>query len=462
MLPISPDIFSSITPRGAYVVGGSVRDMLLERPAIDYDIAVDDNPEQFARRLATSISGHYVEIGKPGLMLHRVVAGDLIFDISPIAGSSIEDDLRQRDFTINAMAYDISAGEIIDCMNSGQDLDKKIVRMVAPSVFKHDPVRLIRAFRMAATLSFEIDPATQTAVGEDAGLIADSAGERIWTELYKILDTENSHHSIQQMAACGLLEVILPDMTHLRGCRQDDRHRFDVFDHTLSAYDHLERLLQNRHSGFSLPTATNGPVAIGMPDPVIKFAMLLHDIGKPVTRFENYNGRVHFYGHGRKGATIAKGISHRLKLSRRETGNVDFIVRNHLRPLHLFTSMQRVQLSPKAVTRFFVHSGSRTPALLLHSLADVFGKSKTDNGDHHPFAEFISELMESYFANFKPRKQDPPLLSGKDLINTFGLTPSPLFATILARTEEARLAGLINSKEEAERWVEGYLKKEMR
>ena len=444
------------------MVGGSVRDMLLQRPAIDYDIAVDDNPEQFARQLATAISGHYVEIGKPGLMLHRVVAGDLTFDISAIAGSSIEDDLRRRDFTINAMAYDIRTGEIIDCMNSRQDLGKKIVRMVAPSVFKHDPVRLIRTFRMAAILSFEIDPATQTAVGKDAGLIADSAGERIWIELYKILDTEKSHNWIQQMAVCGLLEAILPDMAYLRGCRQDDHHRFDVFDHTLSAYDHLERLLQNRHSGFSLPIMANGPISIGIPDPVLKFAMLLHDIGKPGTRFEGYSGRIHFYGHGRKGANIAKSISLRLKLSRRETDNVDFIVRNHLRPLHLFTSRKRVQLSPKAVTRFFVHSGSRTPALLLHSLADVFGKAKTDNRNLHPFAEFVSELMEVYFANFKPRKQDPPLLSGNDLINTFGLSPSPLFATILARTEEARLAGLINSKEEAERWVEGYLKKEMR
>ena len=172
MLPISTEIFSSLTSQPAYVVGGSVRDMLLERPAIDYDIAVADNPEEFARQLATSLSGHYVEIGKPGLRLHRVVADDLIFDISAIAGSSIEDDLRRRDFTINAMAYDIRVGEIIDCMNSRRDLDNKIVRMVAPSVFKQDPVRLIRTFRMAATLSFGIDAATKSAVGEHADLIA--------------------------------------------------------------------------------------------------------------------------------------------------------------------------------------------------------------------------------------------------------------------------------------------------
>ena len=458
MLPISTEKFSSLTSQPAYVVGGSVRDMLLERPAIDYDIAVADNPEEFARQLATSISGHYVEIGKPGLRLHRVVADDLIFDISAIAGSSIEDDLRRRDFTINAMAYDIRVGEIIDCMNSRRDLDNKIVRMVAPSVFKQDPVRLIRTFRMAATLSFGIDAATKSAVGEHADLIADSAGERIWIELYKILETEYSHRSIKQMAACGLLPAILPDMIHLKGCPQDGRHRFDVLDHTLAAYDHLERILLNRHSSFSLQTTKHGCVSIGMPGPILKFAMLLHDIGKPGTRFEGYNGRVHFYGHGRKGANIARGISQRLKLSRKEAANVDFIVRNHLRPLHLFISNQRVQLSPKAITRFFVKSGSRTPALLLHSMADEFGKAKTADGRHLPFAEFVTELMKTYFSTFKPRKQVPPLLSGNDLINTFGLTPSPLFTTILARTEEARLAGIINSKEEALGWVEGFLK----
>ena len=155
---------------------------------------------------------------------------------------------------------------------------------------------------------------------------------------------------------------------------------------------------------------------------------------------------------------MARGISRRLKLSRRDADDVDFIVRNHLRPLHLFTSRRRDRISPKAVTRFFIRAGKRTPALLLHGIADILGKKMTDDDRNQEFIGFARQLMATYFSSFKPRTQDPPLLSGHDLINTFELRPSPLLGTILARTEEARLAGVIRSKKEAERWVRKFLK----
>jgi len=458
MLPISADILSSLEPNSAYVVGGSVRDMLLARRPLDYDLAVTGSPEQFARQMAAALSGHYVEIGKPGLMIHRVVSGDLMFDISAIAGTSIEDDLRRRDFTINAMAYDLSGGNIVDCLNGRQDLDKKTVRMVSPSVFKQDPVRLIRAFRMAATLNFTVDQETEAAVEKNAFRIRDSAGERIWAELYKILDTDDSHRFVDRMAGCGLLFAILPELLPLKGCLQNRYHQFDVFDHTLAAYDHLEQILLDARTYIPATTENRSPLSVGIPAPILKFALLLHDIGKPPSRSEGQNGRVHFYGHGRKGADMARGISRRLKLSRRDADDVDFIVRNHLRPLHLFTSRRRDRISPKAVTRFFIRAGTRTPALLLHSIADILGKKMTDDDRNQEFTGFARQLMVTYFSSFKPRTHDPPLLSGHDLINTFELRPSPLLGTILARTEEARLAGVIGSKKEAEKWVQNFLK----
>ncbi|MBW2589648.1 MAG: CCA tRNA nucleotidyltransferase, partial [Deltaproteobacteria bacterium] len=149
---IISDIISDITPyvKDAYLVGGSVRDLLLGKSPSDYDIAVIENPKKFAEKIAEKTSGRIVEMGKPGQMIFRVVSKNNIFDISSISGSFIDDDLFDRDFTINALAFDLSSGKIIDCMNSLQDIADRNIRMVSKAVFQKDPIRLIRAYRIGA------------------------------------------------------------------------------------------------------------------------------------------------------------------------------------------------------------------------------------------------------------------------------------------------------------------------
>lgn len=164
---------SNIFPKtkGAYIIGGSIRDLLLGRTPADYDVAVLGNPEKFANHVALQTNGHLVEMGKPGQMIIRVVAENHIVDISPVNGLTIEDDLNQRDFTINAMAYDLSTGKIIDVLGGLQDLEKKKVKMVSKQIFKKDPIRLLRAFRMGACLGFDIEPQTSSAIAREATII---------------------------------------------------------------------------------------------------------------------------------------------------------------------------------------------------------------------------------------------------------------------------------------------------
>ena len=449
MIPLPPEIaIAGIRPETIYVVGGSVRDLLLGRSALDTDIAVTADPQGFARRLADRLSGSYVEIGKSNLTIHRVVVGDRIFDVSALHSAGIEEDLRRRDFTVNALAVDAATGEIIDCTGGRKDLQAGIIRMVSPAVFRSDPVRLLRAYRLAAVLDFDIDPATESVIADNVGRIGQSAGERIWAELQQILADPASLAHLEQMQASGLLTAILPELGPLHGCYQGGHHRWDVWTHSLQAYRHLEAMLTDTDSWLPADIDAGLWRADDLRAPLLKLAILLHDVGKPSARQVDDSGAVHFYVHGKKSAEIAAGIAARLKLSNRDAGYLDFIIRSHIRPLHLFIASSKGRLTVRAKTRFFIHCGRFTPDLLLHAVADIEGKGTGQPRDRR-FVEFARQLLGEYIGDYLPRTAHRPLLGGRDLMDTFGLQPSPLLGRLLREIEQARLANEIRTRDEA-------------
>ena len=424
--------------QGAYIVGGSIRDIILGRTPFDYDIAVLGNPEKFAKKIAVKKSDHIIELGKNDQKIIRVISDNKIFDISSVNGNTIEDDLLKRDFTINAMAYALSSEKIIDCTGGMKDIADKKIRMVSDTAFEKDPVRLIRAYRIGASLNFEINTNTVSAIRKNAKFIKNSAGERIRSEFLRILQTSKSHHYISQMADTGLLFAIFPELGNLKGCLQNRFHQYDVFEHTMKAFYHLENIFNNK-----IIHRVDENTA-----PLLKFAILFHDTGKPPAKKVDSKGNVHFYGHSRKGAEITKKISFRIKLSTKEKYFIDFIIRNHIDPLHLFIAKGKGTLTNKATTRFFIKCGDNTPYLLLHSVADMKGKGDKDK-DKEEFIEFAKNMISRYFSEFMPRKKNPALITGNDLINKFGLPPSPLFKIIISKVEEARLSSQINTRQEA-------------
>jgi len=455
MIHFDSNIFSQT--KGAYIIGGSIRDLLLNRIPTDYDIAVTENPKEFAENMAKNISGRWIKIGKPGQMIIRVVSNDHIFDITSLNGVFIEDDLKKRDFTINAMAYDLSSKEIIDCLGGLRDLADKKVRMVSADVFKKDPIRLIRAYRIAACLNFRIESQTASVISAYASLIQNSAGERLWGEIFKLLGTSKSYLYLSQMDDAGLLTAIFPDLDRLKECRQNNHHTYDVFEHTMKAYSHLETIL-NDPAKILPDTSVQIRQYIDEEKTVLlKYAILLHDIGKPRAKTIDSRGKIHFYGHPRKSADLALKISQKLKFSNREKRFVDFIIRNHLHPLFLFTAMRKKTLTHKGVTRFFIKCGDNTPALLLHSIADSRAKQDPPNQTNEIFIGFVKEMMHQFFYCFKPKIEEPPLITGRDLIHEFGLMPSPDFKTILNLVQEEKLTHKIKSRSEALAWVRDYI-----
>jgi tRNA nucleotidyltransferase/poly(A) polymerase len=447
MVQIDTKIFPK-TP-GAFIVGGSIRDMLCGRWPTDYDVAVLGDPLEFARRVQSKTNGRLVKIGKPGRMILRVIGEGNIVDVSETKGGSIEQDLQARDFTINAMAYELSSQRLIDPMKGQQDLKNRIVRMVSGSVFDQDPVRLLRAFRMAAAFQFEIESQTKTSIKKKAALIRNSANERVREEFFKMLQCARAHPYLCQMADTGLLFYILPELSALKKCTQNRYHQFNAFEHTLSAFYHLEELLETNLRHIQIKRKPLAHKIGGKQVPLLKISMLLHDVGKPDVQTMDGNDALHFYDHERHGAKMAEAICKRLKCSNRDVDTIYFLVRHHMRPFFVFTALQKQNATRRAVARFFMKCAANTPALLILAAADMLGKEKQQSQQSSAFINFIKQLMLDYETDYKPKNTSPPLITGHDLINAFGLKPSPLFKKILNRVEIERLSRNDMTRQEA-------------
>jgi tRNA nucleotidyltransferase/poly(A) polymerase len=360
------------------------------------------------------------------------------------------------------MAYDLSSNRLIDPAGAQRDLKNKTIRMVSKDIFKRDPVRLLRAYRIAAEFQFEIESQTQAAIQKNAALIQQSAGERVRAEFFKMLQCPGFHPYLSQMADNALLFAFLPELAALKQCRQNRHHQFNVFDHTLHAFFHLEDLLgQNQ----KLLMADGQPAARQIAEtqiPLLKFSILLHDVAKPDVQTMNRDGKRHFYGHERQGAQMAETICRRLKCSNRDTDKILFLVRHHARPRFLFTALREQKAGPRAVTRFFMKCAEHFPELLIIAAADMLGKEAQPNERSTAFTAFLNQLMFDFENDFKPRTSSPRLITGHDLTAEFGLEPSPLFKKIIARVEEERLSRSDMTRQEAFDLVRELIKTEVR
>jgi putative nucleotidyltransferase with HDIG domain len=388
-------------------------------------------------------------MGKEKTPVYRVVSGGTMLDFAPLHGKNIDDDLMNRDFTINSLGCDLSSEKLIDPVGGRDDITSGTIRLNSREAILADPLRMLRGFRLGAALGFDITPDTLAAIAEQVPLIAGSAGERIKSELFKLMETEGSFPYLEQLAQIGLLGQIIPELASCNDCPPGGCEQ-SIFKHVMRTYREMEQLLAEYPSVWA---EYAGPMRRYLErnhrKVLLKLAALLHDIGKPLTYSRDETGRVRYLTHEDKGARIAGNICTRLKMSVRERLFVDLIVRNHLHPLHLFDANQRGILTNKGVVRFFWKYADDVPGLLLHSLADQRAKVTHSTRSGGRFMVFLDEMFHRYFNAFNPISQKPRLISGQDLITHFGLTPSKRFGELLHSVEEARLTGEIQTREEA-------------
>jgi poly(A) polymerase len=412
---------------GAYLVGGCVRDLLLGRAPADYDLAVTGDPSKSARALAAALGGRTVEIGRAAFRLWRVAAAGRIIDVTPAGGGNISEDLQRRDFTINALAIDTATGEIIDVTGGRSDLSAGIIRMVAASAFNADPVRLIRAFRLAADLEFAIEPLTLAAIRRGAGAIQNSAGERIREELFKLLACRKAHPHLTAMAATGPLQAIFTAIDP------------SLPDPSLSSIQAIETLLDG-FSNFSPDLAARLSGEFQRHRPVLlKLAALLRSIGI----------------RQQSAAETLTQIRNRLRLSNRDTARLETLLRPGALP---WDSLSKASPSAREEVSFFRNSGAAAPDLLLLAMATVRADAAALSGPSETLDTTIRKWLAVYYFRHEPRALSAPPITGNDLIREFGLKPSIRFKDILDFVEEERLCRDGLTRSEALELVKEFLK----
>lgn len=409
------------TGHEAFFVGGCVRDFLRGEKPTDFDIATSAKPDEVRR-----LFHHTIPVGeKFGIIL--VAAGDSVFEVatfrteegyrdgrrpSAVAFATAKEDVSRRDFTVNGLLMDPMTGEITDYVNGRQDIEKRVIRTIGEPErrFSEDRLRMLRAIRFAAGLGFEIDPPTFQAIRKHATAISEISAERISAELSSILTGSKPRRGLELLADSGLMQELLPEVEAMKGVSQPPAFHpeGDVWEHTMR----MMALL---------------PCPGKKTDTRLAWAVLLHDVGKPATRFEDERG-VHFYGHDARGVEISRTILERLRFSRRDSETILALIREHM----MFMNVTKMR--PARLKRF-LRMADFDLHLELHRL-DCLGSHGML--DYHAFC--LQKMKEFPAESLRPE----PLLTGRDLI-AMGFSPGPVFKEMLLAVEEAQLAGEIAS-----------------
>ena len=492
----------------AYIVGGFVRDLLLKRDTADIDIALTADALKIAPELAMALGGKYIlldEVNRVG----RIVKANgeepseqvkWQLDLST-AQDGISENLKRRDFTINAVAIDlekliqpqISADEqpldeaqiathLIDPYNGLNDLRHGVVRAISEKVLQSDALRLLRAVRLASELGFNISRETEAQIKCHAHLITSVAGERIREELLRLLATPKTEQLLLYLDELGLLTALIPELAHTKGVEQPREHTWDVFNHsvnTVAAVDFVLRQGDWQYAGgevidlvpwsadlkqhFNLKVSSGSTRRL-----LIKLAALLHDIAKPQTKIIDERGRTRFFGHAKEGAPIAAHILERLRFSSKETKLVKGIVHYHLRPVQMgevFVKMVDVAWkqdklpSRRAIYRYFRDTGEAAIDALFFSLADHLATRgpNLDKANWQEHANIVAHVLSQCSKQERVAITPPKLINGHDLISNFNLTPGPKLGKLLEAVREAQASGEVLNREKALSYVNHLL-----
>jgi len=449
---------------GASVVGGAVRDVLLGKGVNDLDLAVAGDPGPAAKAIAGEIGEHAFELSAE-FGTWRVVSSERSWqvDVTVLRGDGIEADLADRDFTIGAVAVPLAGGEPLDPFGGIADLEAGRLRAVGEGSFVSDPLRLLRAARIAAELGLEIDPETVVLARAAAARAADPAGERQLAELRQLFGGPDPLRGLALLDELRLTAVVLPELEALRGVGQGPNHHLDVHGHTLAVLEHtlevecdLPRFAGERAEDAAALLAE--PLADEMTrGTALRFGALFHDIGKPATRAER-DGFVGFRGHDQVGAEIIGGICTRLRTSRRLARHLQGLALHHLR---LGFLIPEAPLPARRVHEYLRATEPVAADVTLLTVAD-----RLSARGHGPIAS--PEMVEAHLALARQmlaaaldwHRDGPPALPlrGDELATALGIEPGPRLGEVLAELEAATYAGEVNGREGAVEHARSWLR----
>jgi poly(A) polymerase len=473
-------LIASITNRyqyRAYLVGGFIRDWMLDRETSDIDFTINGDVYPVAEELAQSVGGTVVLLDNVNKIARVVAVIDKRkwqCDFGAFY-QGIEEDLHRRDFTIDAMAIDLNdfvnnCFRIIDPFKGQEDIVRRQVKSVTEEVFKDDPARLLRAVRIAAELGFIIESATENLMRTFSDLTKYVAGERLRSELVRLLNSRFAGHWLQYLDRLNILTELIPELRLMKNIEQPKEHYWDVFEHSVQTVNAVEFILGEGDWNYStskvlesFPVIKDIEAHLGMEvssdsnrKVLLKLGCLLHDVAKPQTKNTDKDGRIRFIGHGREGANTAAEILNRLRFSNKETKTVKNLVSYHLRPVQMANT--GCMPTGRAVYRFFRDAGDDSMDILYLAFADYLA-ARGPNLDVEEWKQhcFLVEHILKVHHNQEYVTLPVKLIDGNDVMEVLSLTSGPLVGKLLTLVREAQAVGEVQTREEAI----AYIRREM-
>jgi putative nucleotidyltransferase with HDIG domain len=478
--PLLEPIRTTLQGRTVYLVGGAVRDLLMNRPVHDLDFVLECDGIKTARLVANALKADFYPLD-PERDTGRVlvpVEGEqpMCIDISTFRGPDLESDLCGRDFTLNAIALDIHTNHIYDPLGGAQDLRDKRLRLCSPSACADDPVRILRGVRLAAEFGFRIQPEARTAMKAAISGLSRISPERLRDELFRILEGRDPATCLRALDLLGALDKILPELSALKKLEQPAPHVHNGWDHTLSVVSHLDSILSALAPAYDPDKASDyfggllvlrigryrqqlaehfsNPLTPGRSlRGVLLLAAIYHDVAKPKTIQTDEEGKLRFWDHDQQGAEMAGARAHALALSNTETDHIETIVRAHMRILFHTDRLIKEQKPPsrRAVYRFFRDTGSAGVEVCLLALADFRAtyEQSLPQDSWAAILDVVRTMLESWFEKPAETVAPPPLLDGNDLMRELNLKPGKQIGELLESIREAQAMGEVSTREQA-------------
>lgn len=474
------DTISAAAGQPVYLVGGAVRDAMLGRESHDLDFVLEKDARAVGKRVANALGGGFYMLDEARdtsrVILQDASGRKMYLDFATFRGADLETDLRDRDFTVNAMALELGSDRLIDPTGGAQDLRFKQLRPCASTSLTADPVRVMRAVRLSLALDHRILPETAAAIRQAAGMLQRVSPERKRDELFRMLDGERVDTAMRLLDRFGALPAVLPELETTKGVQQSAPHIYDVWEHTLNVLQHLEGLMavlvggdSERAANISASTVLlflrkyrenfrahySTQLSAGRtPRALLFLSALYHDISKPEARTVEESGRVRFLEHEHYGAEVIERRARALALSSAEVQRAVTIVKNHMRLHHLAATGRPP--SRRAVYRFFKAVKTAGPDICILSLADVMGTYGVTLNQQVLENELLvaRTLLDGLWEIPQEVVRPPKLLDGRDLQKIFDLQPGRRIGRLLEDLQEAQAMGKVSSREDALRFIE--------
>ncbi len=463
-----------------YLVGGAIRDVLLGRLIRDLDFVLERDAIKTARQVANRLKADFY-ILDPERDTGRVILTNAdgtrtLMDFAAFRGQDLEADIVGRDFTLNAIAFNLVDKTIHDPLGGIMDLKEKRLRACSPSTFTDDPVRILRGIRLAANFGFHILPETRKAMKEAVGLLGNISAERMRDELFRILGGAQPAACLRALDLLGALDQFLPELSALKGADQTAPHVHNVWEHTLATVGYLDSVFAALAPDYNPDKASdmlNGLMVLRIGRyrqqigrifdapltadrslrSLLFMAALYHDVAKPQTKKADEEGQLRFWEHDQQGAEVMAGRAHLLAMSNEETTRLETVVRNHMRILFHTKRLVREGKPPsrRAVYRFFRDTGPAGVDICLLALADMRATyEQTLLQDTWAAAlEVVCLMLENWFEKPAESIAPPVLVNGDDLMRELKLQPGKKIGEILEAIREAQAMGEISTRDQA-------------